>query len=360
MSSRPADGPARSATARFGVLDALRGIAALAVFMLHVDSVFGTGSVVQHAYLSVDFFFLISGIVIANAYEHRLQQDVRIFPFLTARLRRIYPLYLLGTLLGMAAVLGSGGVKLSDVLILGVLTAALIPLLGGNPDDTAFRLNGPFWSLFFEIVINLVYGLIGARASNRALKWVIAVSGGVLLVQTLNWNGGFAGWSVSNFWGGFARVGFSFPMGVLLYRLQKSGHLTRFQGAAPNRLILMFVAVVCLPVIGTQVPYFNGVVDFGVVAIFFPLLGALAMQARASMVDAVSYSRLAAVSYPLYATHYPVLFLGMEAGRALHLGPVWTILLAMVSAISLAGALAQFPKRGRHWTSTAVGRTVMS
>src|SRR5437879_3798779 len=53
-----------------------------------------------HAGLAVDFFFLLSGFVIAHAYEKRLLETMSFCSFLVVRLIRLYPLILLGLLCG--------------------------------------------------------------------------------------------------------------------------------------------------------------------------------------------------------------------------------------------------------------------
>ena len=58
-----------SGRVHFPALDGLRGMAALAVLVLHLPPLSGF---VFHAYLAVDLFFIMSGFVIAHAYEERL------------------------------------------------------------------------------------------------------------------------------------------------------------------------------------------------------------------------------------------------------------------------------------------------
>lgn len=81
-------------------LDALRGVAAIFVVFWHFGS-FLAPLAVGSAYLAVDLFFLMSGFVIANAYQDRLSLSLGPVRFALLRLIRLYPLYLAGTLVGL-------------------------------------------------------------------------------------------------------------------------------------------------------------------------------------------------------------------------------------------------------------------
>ena len=86
--------PNKAAT-RFECVDALRGICALLVAMLHCE----TYSHVQglrffnNAYLFVDFFFVLSGFVIASNYAEKLRDGYGLGRFALLRFGRVYPLY---------------------------------------------------------------------------------------------------------------------------------------------------------------------------------------------------------------------------------------------------------------------------
>lgn len=59
----------------YPILDGLRGVAAIIVVTFHLTEPLGTGHldiIVNHGYLAVDFFFLLSGFVIGYAYDDAL------------------------------------------------------------------------------------------------------------------------------------------------------------------------------------------------------------------------------------------------------------------------------------------------
>ena len=63
--------PARPA--RLGGLDQLRGVAALLVLGYHIWTEFNVGPIFRRSYLAVDFFFMLSGFVMARTYEGKLR-----------------------------------------------------------------------------------------------------------------------------------------------------------------------------------------------------------------------------------------------------------------------------------------------
>ena len=69
---------------RFVLLDGLRGVAAFAVILDHVPGGW-LGDLVPGRYLSVDFFFVLSGFVLAHAYGKRLEAGWSPWDFLQAR-----------------------------------------------------------------------------------------------------------------------------------------------------------------------------------------------------------------------------------------------------------------------------------
>ena len=97
----------------FTTLDGLRGIAALAVITRHAAAYFSSVSIYVlpnagappisvgpffESYLAVDFFFVLSGFVLAHAYGERLRHGLSAMQFMAIRLIRLYPLYLLSFL----------------------------------------------------------------------------------------------------------------------------------------------------------------------------------------------------------------------------------------------------------------------
>ncbi|HEX7694251.1 MAG TPA: acyltransferase family protein, partial [Sphingomonas sp.] len=88
---------------RFVVLDGMRGLAALSVVALHTAQYFPSQTGPARAYLAVDFFFMLSGFVMAHAYGDKLRAGLTIKGFAEIRLARLYPMIFLGVTLGLLA-----------------------------------------------------------------------------------------------------------------------------------------------------------------------------------------------------------------------------------------------------------------
>src|SRR5579862_2042083 len=91
----------------FEILDGLRGVAALSVVTFHfMEMAYSDYSknFIGHGFLAVDFFFCLSGFVIAYAYDSRIQQ-MGVLEFFKSRIIRLHPLVILGSVLGLLAFL---------------------------------------------------------------------------------------------------------------------------------------------------------------------------------------------------------------------------------------------------------------
>jgi peptidoglycan/LPS O-acetylase OafA/YrhL len=320
----PTDAP----KGHFMALDGLRGAAALAVLALHLPPL---DRVVPHAYLAVDLFFMMSGFVVAHAYERRLLSGWSVSQFIRTRVIRLWPLYLLGTAIG-AAVFATVSTGLDGVAALAVLVVAaifMIPLPLGA-DVQIFNLNRPAWSLFFEMVANILYAVFARRLTDRVLTMLIALGAIAVAATFLAADSGSLGHHGSSMIGGAARILFAFPLGVLLHRKWAAGRLTLRWPAMG--VFGLFLIVMLAP----DVKGWNGVIDVAAVLLVLPVITALAVTARLSL----RLSRIAAVvalmSYPLYILHGPIIMgfaqmLG-ETSLAVTLGGTVSLIAAFVAA----------------------------
>ena len=298
----------------FIALDGLRGVAALVVIVMHRGRWwYPEGGFLGHGYLAVDFFFLLSGFVIAFAYDGRMAAGMSPWRFMGLRLIRLYPLILLGMLLGalwpavqlaMSARGAPDGADFALNLTRGLLLIPDDHAIGRG--DSIFPLNGPTWSLFFELVANLAYALIGRRLSIRVLAAIVAVSGAAL--AWLAFNGGIdVGGLPRTFWGGVPRTAFGFFGGALLYR---GLTVAAARGWRPPALKAPFVttAVLLVAILATPNrfawnPWFN----LFALGVAFPLLVALAAAPGPANGHGAKACKLAGdLSYPVYVLHYPI------------------------------------------------------
>jgi len=197
----------------------MRGIAALLVAVYH----FQERQNLDHVggYLAVDLFFFLSGFVIALNYTARLSDGLPLRSFLKLRVARLYPVYAFGLILGISRQLlahALGDARAMDWLLLASAAAFGFVMLPSPMHSQLFPLNGPSWSLFFEMAINLIFAAGLWRVRSRAI-FAMALLSGLLMIQTIGPPYYFnAGWAWDSFVAGLARTIFSFSAGVLIFR----------------------------------------------------------------------------------------------------------------------------------------------
>jgi peptidoglycan/LPS O-acetylase OafA/YrhL len=291
----------------FYTLDGMRGVAALLVVLRHTTHFFGDFGF-QESYLAVDIFFAMSGVVLANAYEQRLKAGLPAKTFAWIRLVRLYPLYALGLALSVLALaLGADHEKANWLHWTLPLAVFLLPDVLSFTGTSTFPLNGPSWSLFMELWVNIIYGLFVSALSSRNLLLIMAFSvlglaAGEYLSQRHNLD---FGWTQKSFVFALFRVGYSYFAGVLIYRMFAAN---RFTGLTVNRslvawglLLTMAALLMCSPPPSLQ-PYF----DFVCVTTIFPVIvyAALFFQPNGHTRRICTF--LGAISYPAYAIHVPL------------------------------------------------------
>ena len=298
---------------RFVVLDGIRGVAAVAIVHRHAEFFFGRPD--ASSYLAVDLFFALSGFVLAHAYGERLRcGDLSVTRFMAARVLRLYPLYLIALavmsaffLMLYAKDLPTPIDDLHRMIDLKELAFALMTGLLFVPSPVTLTLNGalflvsPAWSLFNELVANLVYARFGVRARPVVIGAIVVVSALVLCLAAWQLGKLHAGFRWREMYAGMARVFFSFFVGVLIYRYQPK-----------SRVVSNFLAAICLAVVCLvlAVPITDGVrpiVDLVVVLLVWPVLLLVASRTEADgWVGGVSRT-LGTASYGLYVLHVPLL-----------------------------------------------------
>ena len=290
---------------RFVVLDGMRGLAALAVITDHVPSEI-MAALLPGRYLAVDFFFVLSGFVLAHVYGERLARGMSLLSFMRVRVIRLYPLYLAAVLISVAmsvivAIKGWEPYALWQVfssLVFALLLIPCPPSLSLWP-DAPFPLVGPSWSLFFELVINAVYALVG-RFVTPVLCVGFMVTGGVTLVvaSISGWDiGGFA-WS--NILGGVPRVMFGFFAGVWLYQMRAHWRAPALPVWAAFAILF---AAMAMPAPQGLRPYW----DLIAIILIFPPLVAMSANTRVKGGVLEVCAFVGMVSYGVYILHVPLI-----------------------------------------------------
>lgn len=307
------------------ILDGLRGVAALFVVAFHLFEAYAGNNpqkqIINHGYLAVDFFFLLSGFVVAYAYDDRWDR-MSVLGFFKRRLIRLQPMVVMGSVIGAALFVFQdysifpkyGNTSFLHVVIVMVLGFVMIPLPKSADVrgwDEIYPLNGPAWSLFYEYVANALYALGVRKLSNRSLGILVALSACTLIYLAVFGPRGdlIGGWALdaSGIQIGMSRVMFPFFAGVLLMRL---GGRVRVPYAFAVSSALLIVAL-CLPRFGgTDHLWLNGLYEAGCVIVLFPLIVAIGAGDRAADGPSVRLARFfGALSYPLYITHYALIYI---------------------------------------------------
>jgi peptidoglycan/LPS O-acetylase OafA/YrhL len=299
---------ARDRKESFYTLDAIRGVAAVAVVMFHAAAIFHP-IWMRSAYLAVDLFFILSGFVLAHAYGGRLENGLTASAFFRIRLIRILPLYLLGTTIAIVTALAQDAVGRSEwhaaALVRSIIAATVLmplPPDSGAPNGYAYPLNIPAWSLFFELLANACYAGAFRVLTPRRLQALVAVALVGLIVVAWHFDGLQAGSNWATLWGGIPRVTFSFFAGVVLYRL--AGVVRR-----PRVISPWFFLAALLVLFEMRVPEtLRWVFDLACVVAVFPFVIWHCATARpVGPRQRAVFSLLGQTSYALYALHVPIL-----------------------------------------------------
>ena len=310
----------------------MRGVAAFAVVLYHLREWVAPYTLVA-GYLAVDLFFVLSGFVIAGSYEGRLAAgSLNSRRFMWVRFVRLYPLYILGTALGLLTPLVSLILK-GHVLSVYLpawqavpFAAAMLPNPSADPAAPLFQLDGPCWSLFFELVVNVVYAFSWRLWTTRRLIVLVVALGAV----TLWIGGGDQGWNGLTAPYGLLRVFFAFPAGVLIYRFRHLG--ARLPSVPSWALLLLMVVMLTQP----WHPFSQIAVVAG-----FPLLVLLGANSEPARWWRPGFAEAGAISYAVYAMHLPLLDAAHEWAPKLRLsGDTLAVGLLLTAAMVPVGMLA--------------------
>lgn len=346
----------------YEILDGLRGVAALVVIIFHVLEIHSQGDhskqIINHGYLAVDFFFMLSGFVISYAYDDRWGK-MTLKDFFKRRIIRLHPMIIIGMIIG--AVLfyfqdspglewGIHEVPVWKMLLVMAIGFTLIPV-GKGLDIRGWSemhpLNGPAWSLFYEYIANIVYALFLRKATKMVMGILVLIAAGVTLHYALtNANGDIiGGWSIDphQLRIGFTRLAFPFLAGMFLAKTAK----LKFTKNAFLIASFLLVLILSVPRIGgTDNLWMNGLYECFCLMIMFPLIVWLGAGGKVKGKKGSKVCKfLGDISYPIYITHYPIMYIYMAwvTNNNLSLQESWHgALLSVVVAIAVAYVSMRF------------------
>jgi peptidoglycan/LPS O-acetylase OafA/YrhL len=300
---------------RYVLLDGLRGLAACAIAVHHFTEDTGHGELFASASIAVDFFFCLSGFVIAYAYHERLLGGMKLREYALKRVSRLYPMYLTGLLIGTAAVIllkerGFTSLTYDLVAKAFLLNLFYVPFPNWEYLDifqarlrgAIFPLNSPAWSLFFGMVANVLYAA-SLRVSQRA-PLILATVAAVGLAIAAALYGEAPGWGARNFIGGFPRVLYAFFAGVVIYQFHD--RTARLPQVPAWALAAVIVVVVAMP----RFPLHR---EYWLIGCLLMAPLAVAIGSRCSVEPGTRAHRICQysgrISYPIFCVHYPLLML---------------------------------------------------
>jgi peptidoglycan/LPS O-acetylase OafA/YrhL len=317
-----------SAKPRYEILDGLRGVGAVMVLACHIFEAHATShfdQIINHGYLAVDFFFVLSGFVIGYAYDDRWAKGMSIGTFFKRRLIRLQPMVIAGSVIGAACFYFQDYPMFNKIhdtpvwlmLIVMVIGMTLIPVPTGKMDIRGWNemhpLNGPGWSLFYEYCANIMYGLFVRRFPKKLLALVVIIAGIALVHLAVtspqgNINGG---WTLNGaqLRIGFTRLIFPFFAGLLMYRVSKTG---KVKNAFFWCSALIIIALSVPYIGGKDFLWVNGLYDALIVICLFPFIVWLGASGEVTGKYSSKLCKfLGDISYPLYITHFPLIYIYM-------------------------------------------------
>jgi peptidoglycan/LPS O-acetylase OafA/YrhL len=310
----------------YEILDGLRGVAAVTVVIFHLLEIFSEGDhlkqIINHGYLAVDFFFLLSGFVIGHAYDDRWDR-MTLREFFKRRLIRLHPMIVIAMVIGAIGFCFSASPtlfphinevpfwKLILVMLIGFTLLPVSKSLDIRGWEEMHPLNGPAWTLFFEYIANILYALFLRKLSNKILVVLVFLAGFALVHLAVTGEHGdvIGGWSfdATQLRIGLTRLLYPFLAGLLLSRIFKPKQIKN----AFVRCSLLLIIVLSIPRIGgAENLWMNGLYDSLSIIFVFPLIVYLGASGEVMGKFSSKTCRfLGDISYPIYLVHYPLIYI---------------------------------------------------
>ena len=373
---------------RYEILDGLRGVAALMVVVFHLFETYSKGpafQIVNHGYLAVDFFFVLSGFVVGYAYDDRWDK-MTTWGFFKRRLTRLHPMVIAGTLVGAALFFFSGnafpktveveGWKFALCLVMGLLMLPCgkgLDIRGWNELNS---FNGPQWTLTLEYIGNILYAFIFRRLPKIALAILCVACAFFTLDLTMGWDvfglfpfkevttpegtvitvGGpqynvIGGWSLdpSQIYIAFTRLLYPFLCGLLISRILPSRRTADNPSGSPIHAkggfwwcALAIVILLAMPCIGGKQGVADGIYQAVCILALFPLIVLTGAGSRTTTTFSTKACRwLGELSYPIYITHYPLIYMQMDWAAQHPDAPLWKHVAVAMGVLFIAIVLAR-------------------
>lgn len=291
---------------RFETLDAFRGLCAIFVVMSHMHL---AGSITEYSFfrgsgIFVEFFFVLSGFVIAHSYGYR--EKLLFKPFFKARFFRLYPLHIFMLMVFISMEIGKLiAYKLFDIPFIRVpfngpndiseIIPNLLLIQAWIPSFTESSFNSPSWSISIEFYMYiLLFGSLVLFKRHKALAWVVI---SLIMIFLLSTETTLLKYSVqrglSCFFGGASIY--------VLYKKISSVKINRFLGSLIE--LLLIVGVVFIVQSEMEYRQIIATAMFLLVVLFF----AFESGCISSFFKINIFQILGKLSYSIYMIHSAIL-----------------------------------------------------
>lgn len=173
---------------QFDALNAFRGIGAMVVAVFHFNLILYSHlthlTFLKHSYIMLDFFFVLSGFVIAHSYQKRLIEGYPVEKFMFRRLMRVYPMHILTLGLFVAMELAKYMIPIGEPPFTSVhkspesLLANVFLVQSMGFFDIA-TWNAPSWSVSVEFFTYIAYAMALLAFRNRI--WIACAAAAVFI-----------------------------------------------------------------------------------------------------------------------------------------------------------------------------------
>jgi len=357
----------------YPILDGLRGVAALIVVTFHLAEPLAGGHLdilVNHGYLAVDFFFLLSGFVLGYAYDDRWHK-MTIGTFFKRRIMRLQPMVVLGMTLGAIGFYFTDStiwplihtIPLWKMLLVMLIGYTILPVplsMDIRGWEEMHPLNSVGWSLFFEYIANILYAIGIRKLSKTALSIFVFVAAVALAHLAISNGDVSGGWTLNTEQVriGLTRTMYPFFAGLLLSRVATP---TRIKNAFLYCSLLIIIVLYMPRIGGAEHIWMNGLYESVCIIFIFPLIVYLGAS---GLIHSRTESRickfLGDISYPLYLVHYPIVYFyvaWISNNKGITILQAWPYaLLILIGSIVLAYAsLKWYDEPIRKWLRKKIG-----
>jgi len=309
---------------RIKELDALRGLAALAVVLFHYttryDQLFGHANAlslsIPYGDLGVHLFFMISGFVIFLT----LDRVERPFDFVVSRFSRLYPAYWFAIFLTTAFVWNYGLDGQEVNIFHTVINFSMLQGIFELPD-----VDGVYWTLLYELLFYFLIFTVYKLGYLKHIAFFIIVG---LLLNIVNNFTNIIPWKIQLFL--LLHYNHLFGAGIIFYLLKRDG----------NKAIYFAALALCLVAQWSQGHFISS----AIISCFFLIFLLFTFQ-KLKFIATKPLVWLGSISYSLYLLHQNIGYVIIREMEASGYSANIAILTTLCISLFLAHNVMQIVER---------------